>query len=398
MKLRQRVFVFLGCLVVSWIGWQPPAGYGQDSNLVISRVGLSQAQGTTFLTTILSRAAQPKIQPVVDRQAPQLLIDFPSAKVLDVPAVQAGDQQLVRQVRTVALPGGDGVRIILDLVPGRPYTYWRSSRGAPKGGFQFMVGIKPDFKDGELYSPGLAVDRRAGSPTQEKTDTPPPPRTAPPDREPRPREPDYRSADADTRRPMSSSMGEIFQLMPTAGPTLALLEEKGWSVQKDTTGRGAAGSRKFLLTSSQYPNLSVTAEHIPTKAEGSTPINVITVATDKIADSDADQYRQKIRWDMATIKKHYEDIGDYYDDGLKPLRLRLRERSKAAMLRDFDFIKQFLETAVPRKPELVNQVKQHLDERANKRLEGAQYTESENPLVILDMVDFYSLRVYFIGR
>jgi hypothetical protein len=185
--------------------------------------------------------------------------------------------------------------------------------------------------------------------------------------------------------------------MPAAGPALGFLEQQGWSVQKDSAGRGG-NSQKFLLASSRYPNLSIKIEHIPTKATGSPGINVIALSTDKLVDSDADKYRQMMRWDMATIKKHYEDIGDYYDDGLKPIRIRLRERSKAIVLRDYEFYQKFLEAAVPQKPELPEKIKKHVQDKANKRLEGAQYTESENPLVIMDMVDFYTLRVYYIGR
>ena len=192
-------------------------------------------------------------------------------------------------------------------------------------------------------------------------------------------------------------MGEIARLMPAAGPALGYLEQQGWRVQKDSTGRGGLG-QKFLLASSRYPNLSVKIEHIPTKAAGSPGINVIALSTDNLQDSDADKYRQMIRWDMAKIKSHYEDIGDYYDDGLKPYRLRLRERSKAVVLRDYEFYQKFLEAAVPQKPELSEKIKKHVQEKANKRLEGSQYTESENPLVIMDMVDFYTLRVYYIGR
>ena len=105
MKLRQRDFLLLLGILAGWIFWQPQPGYSQNNDLIISRVGLSQAQGTTFLTMILSRVDQPKIQPVADRQSPQLLIDFPKAKVSNVPAVQAGDQQLVKQVRTTASAG-----------------------------------------------------------------------------------------------------------------------------------------------------------------------------------------------------------------------------------------------------------------------------------------------------
>ena len=132
MKLRQRDFLLLVGIMAGLIFWQPQLGYGQNNDLIITQVGLSQAQGTTFVTMILNRVEQPKIQPVSDRQSPQLFIDFPKAKVSNVPAVQAGDQQLVKQVRTVALPGGNGVRIIVDLVPGRPIPFGAQARIGPR--------------------------------------------------------------------------------------------------------------------------------------------------------------------------------------------------------------------------------------------------------------------------
>ncbi len=340
MKLRLRELLLLFGVLVGFV-WQPQLGFGQSNGVIISRVGLSQAHGTTFLTMILSRADQPKIHPVTDRQSPQLLIDFPKAKVFDVPANQPGDQQLVKQVRTVALPGGDGVRIILDLFPGRPYTYWRSSKAGTSGGNQYMIGIKPDPQGGEGSSPGLVADKRSSAPAQESAPASPPTRNYPSEREPATppaASEDRASAESsrtstdtsDYRRPTSGPMSEIAQLMPAAGPALGFLEQKGWSVQKNTTGRaGSPGTKKFLLSNSQYPNLSINIEHIPTHAAGSPGINLIALSTDKIADSDADKYRHMVHWDMAAIKKHYEDIGDYYDDGLKPLRLRLREQSKA---------------------------------------------------------------------
>jgi hypothetical protein len=385
--------------------WQPQGAHSQSSDLTITQVGLSQAQGTTFLTMILNRPEQPRVQPVADRTSPQLLIDFPKARITDVPLVQAGDQQLVKQVRTSSLPGGGGVRIIVDLVPDRPYSFWRSSKSGAKGGFQYMVGLKPDSPASGGSVAG-AADRRATGPGQESAERPASSSTYSSAGRSGPSGADESSASGDSRRtasseyyrPTSGELAEIGRLMPEAGPVLGFLEQKGWQVQKDTTGRKRPGSQKFLLASSQFPNLSVTAEHIPTKAPGSPGINIIALSTDKLADSDADKYRQMVRWDLAEIKKHYEDIGDYYDDGLKPLRIRLRERSKATVLRDYEFYKQFIEVAVPQKPELSEQIRKHVQDRVNKRLEGAQYTESENPLVIMDMVDFYSLRVYFIGR
>lgn len=397
MKFCQR-----GCLLLIgiWIIliWQTQASYGQSNSLIISQVGLSQAQGTTYLTMILNQADQPKITPVADSQAPQLLIDFPKARSSSVPVTQAGDQQLVKKVRTTALPGGNGVRIILDLVPGRPYSYWRTSRAGAKGGYQYMVGIKPDSPVSETY----ASRSTAPTTTQETSEAPTPARTYTSERESTSPTEEGRSSYGDSssseyRSPTSGELGEIARLMPAAGPALGYMEQEGWRVQKNSTGRGGLG-QKFILASSRYPNLTAKIEHFPTKATGSPGINMIALSTDNLQDSDADKYREMLRWDMAKIKSRYEDIGDYYDDGLKPYRVRLRERSKAVVLRDYEFYQKFLEVAVPQKPELSEKIKKHVLERANKRLEGAQYTESENPLVIMDMVDFYTLRVYYIGR
>ncbi len=370
----------------------------QSDSLIISRLGLSRAQGTTFLTMILSRPVQPKIQPVVDPQSPQLIIDFPQARVFDIPMVQAGDDQLVKQVRTMALPGGDGVRIVAELIPGRPYTYWRTSRTSPRGGYQFIVGIRP-----EAGAAPPAPPPQAAQPSPPAVPTPPTlPRPEPrvgstpaPDQATAPRTP---PRDYDYQRPTSGSLADIYQLMPAAGPVLEFLERQGWTAQKDPGGRkGSPGSQRFVLSNERHPALSIAAEHIPTRATQMPAVNLLAVSTNKMDDPDANKYRQMVRWDLATIKKHFEDIGDYYDDGLKPLRLRLRERSKAVFLREFDFLQQFLEIAAPGKPGLAAQVKNHLNEKVNKRLEGAQYTESTDPLVIFDMTDFYTLRVYVSG-
>ena len=38
----------------------------------------------------------------------------------------------------------------------------------------------------------------------------------------------------------------------------------------------------------------------------------------------------------------------------------------------------------------------HVREKVNPRFEGVQYTVSENPLVILNLVDFLYVKVYFL--
>ena len=52
----------------------------------------------------------------------------------------------MQQVLTETASPGGGVRIILDLFPGKPYTYWKQSRPGAGGQTLFILGLKPDPK------------------------------------------------------------------------------------------------------------------------------------------------------------------------------------------------------------------------------------------------------------
>ncbi len=401
MNIRLLRLALLGWFAIG-LGFTPQPGWGQENDLIITRLGLSQVRGTSLLTIMLNRSAQPKVYPVSDRRSPQLLIDFPQARTLDLPPNQPGDHHLVQQVRLVALPGGQGVRIIMDISPGQPYVYWRLSRAGTSGGYMYLVGLKPDLQSGGS-PPGLALEKRsyAGSPPPPAADASRRPAASALSSENRTLAAGgaTSTATSEYQQPSSNSMLEIAQLLPQAGPVLALLEQKGWQVQENTTARGGAKeSRKFALSSTQYPDLSVIIEYIPGHPEVSPDIGVLALSTNNYTSSEAQKYKEMKRWDMPTIKKHFEDIGDYYDDGLKPLRLILREQTKATVLRNYEFYRQYLQTAVPQQSNLPETILKHTQEKVNKRLEGVQYTESENPLVIYDQVDFYTIRIYYVGK
>ena len=104
------------------------------------------------------------------------------------------------------------------------------------------------------------------------------------------------------------------------------------------------------------------------------------------------------RWNFAKIKQHYEDIGDFFDDALKPLRIQLREETKTLALRQAEVIQNFLKRACPQNPQVAEKVMAHIKEKVNQRFEGVQYTVSEDPLVILNMVDFLFVKVYFLQK
>lgn len=385
----------LAVLLAVW--WLVPAwALAQSGEVVITRLGLSRIRGTTLLTVILNRPAQPRITPVTDQRSPQLCIDFPQARVIEVPASQPGDHDLVQQVRISSLNGGRGVRVILDLVPDRPYVYWRLMRDNPAGGVALLVGLRPDPRGSQAVAPGLTLDRPAFS-----QPAPSQPVPAPLPQRPQPPPPESQSwpVSRPGRQPVSPPLVEIAQAVPASVPLLAFIEEQGWVVEQNhqVTKTGNRSGRQLTLTHSRLPDFLLQIETLSAKAAGGPLICKVTLSTANIDSDEARRYREMRRWSLATIKKHYEDIGDYYDDGLKPLRLILREQTKAVMLRNFDQVRQFLAAAVPQNPQLPDTVLKHLQEKTNKRLEGVQYTENTNPLVILDLVDFYTLRVYYIG-
>lgn len=381
----------LGLFLLAGLLLSPYRLGAQGGEVIITRLGLSQVRGTTLLTVILNRPVQPRITPVPDRRTPQLLIDFPQARTVEVPESQPGDHELVKQVRLSSAPGSGGVRLILDLVPDRPYVYWRLQRENPAGGVAFLVGLRPDQRGHQGVAPGLTFERPTTGWEQTPASGPLP--SAPP------RSDQIRQAPAALSRPNSPILAEIAQAVPQSGPALAHLEQQGWVVAQENSSirTGNRPARRLVLTHSSYPDLMVQVETLAAQAAGGPTICRLALSTAGYDSSEAKKYREMRSWNLATIKKHYEDIGDYYDDGLKPLRLILREQTKAVMLRHFDVIRQFLEASVPGRPQLGEQVLKHLQEKANKRLEGVQYTENTDPLVILDLVDFYTLRLYFVG-
>ena len=110
----------------------------------------------------------------------------------------------------------------------------------------------------------------------------------------------------------------------------------------------------------------------------------------------ATQYQGLRQWSFAKIKQKYEDIGDFFDDALKPLRVKLREQTKSVALRDAAVFQNFLKLACPSNPQVADQVMKHVQAKVSPRFEGVQFTVSENPLVILNLVDFLYVKVYYL--
>jgi hypothetical protein len=375
------------CLALGVLG-QPRPGWGRNSTLEVRRVGLSRVGENTLLTVVLNRPADPLVSQRISSAKPQLTVDFAQAQAGHLPSRLNGDELLVEQVRTEVTPGRAGVRIILDLYPERPFTFWRLSRYMGKDQAVFIVGLKA-----EGSSPQTAGMLPPGSAEPPGTVTGEEPEPGPAERSPQ----DYRYQE-ERETVASGSFAEIRRLIPKAAPLLQGLESEGWVIDDSHNydRPGQRFSRDFILTNRQYPELVVKIANLPANTPGEPAINLITLAMDNLAGEDANEYRQLRHWNFARIKEHYEDIGDFFDDALKPLRVKIRQQCQTLALRQASLWQNFLKRACPANPRVAEEVMGHVREKVNPRFEGVQFTVSENPLIILNMVDFLYVRVYFL--
>ena len=155
-------------------------------------------------------------------------------------------------------------------------------------------------------------------------------------------------------------------------------------------------SRDFILNNRKYPELVVKIAYLPANVPNTPNINIIMLSTEKVNSAEATQYQGLRQWSFAKIKQKYEDIGDFFDDALKPLRVKLREETKALALRNAAVVQNFLKLASPNNPQVADQVMKHVQAKVSPRFEGVQFTVSENPLIILNLVDFLYVKVYYL--
>ena len=136
--------------------------------------------------------------------------------------------------------------------------------------------------------------------------------------------------------------------------------------------------------------------YLPANVPNTPNISIIMLTTDKLQSEAASQYQSLRQWTFAKIKTKYEDIGDFFDDALKPLRVKLRQETQAVALRDATVFQNFLKLACPSDPQVIDKVMKRIKEKVSPRFEGVQYTVSERPLVFLNLVDFLYLKVYYV--
>ncbi len=351
-------------------------------------LGLSKVGETTLLTIILDRPAEPRIFAAPTPGKPQLVVEFPQARMGHLPTRLEGDDLIVEQVQTQAT--GGGVRIILDLYPDQAYSYWRRSQAGVGGQTLFLLGLKP-----ETSASGLAPFPPP-APSQPES---PPVTTREPEWETPPASEGYQQAPSPGGNLVPGSFNDLQSLLPKAGGLLKSLGNDGWTVSESHTydRPGQRFSRDFVLANPKYPELAVKILYLPADAPGTPNIGIIELDTDNLRDETASKYQELRHWDFPRIKKHYEDIGDFFEDALKPLRVKLREETRALALKDAVVFQNFLKAASFGNPQVADQVMAHVREKVNPRFEGVQYTISENPLIILNQVDFLYVKVFYLN-
>ena len=361
----------------------------------VRRLGLSRVAEDTLLTVILDRAATPRVSTREAAGKPQLVVDFPGARAGRLPTRLEGDELLVQQVVTETAAPGGGVRIILDLFPEKPFTYWKLSRPGAGGQTMFMLGIKADPTARPLQA------RVVPSPEPQPVPAAPPggdirePETLP---DPSPSGEEGGGYQEPRGSVTPGSFAELRRLMPKAAQLFQGLETDGWVVSESNRydRPGKRFSRDFILNNRKYPELVVKVAYLPANVPNTPNINIIMLSTENIAGEDATKYLELRQWSFAKIKQKYEDIGDFFDDALKPLRVKLREQTKSVALRNAAVLQNFLKLASPNNPQVADQVMKHIQARVSPRFEGVQFTVSENPLIILNLVDFLYVKVYFL--
>jgi hypothetical protein len=239
----------------------------------------------------------------------------------------------------------------------------------------------------------------APSPAQLLPTPPPEPSTDLDERVPEPSPEPQWTQPPSGPRPLGG-FAELRRLAPQAASLWQFLEKDGWAVAeaKDYDRPGKRFSRGFTLTNARYHEAVINIAHIPANTPGAPDINVIDLDFSRLNSDAAKKYRELKKWDFGKIKQDYEDIGDFFDDALKPLRVNLRQECQSLAQRWQNLIREFVRHAAPQRPQAAEEVMTRLMAKPNPRFEGVQYTIAEKPLLILNLVDFLYIRVYYLGN
>lgn len=382
----------------------PLGVWAQAQKVEVRNLGISRLGERTMVTILLDRAATPRVAPYTGKDRSQLVVDFPQAWAGKLPDNLAGDDVLVKQVRNEVSEAG--VKIIVELFPDRPYIWKREMTPLSGGRAMYRLTLRADPAGASAKPPRSALPATPPplAPRDSATAAPAPPPAPGPEatgaggEELTPATPVPPAPAPAT--PPSGPFAELYSLAPQARGLWDYLRGEGWSMaQVQNYDRpGTRSSRSFHLTNARYPEMRVRVAHVPSNAPGTPNINIVDLSMDKLTGKAVDEYRKLRQWDFGKIKSKYEDIGDFFDDALKPLRVEIRQKCQSLAQRHASVVKGFLGQAAPQKPQLGDKALSLINKKVSPRFEGVQYTLSENPLVILNLVDFLYIRVYFLGR
>ena len=388
-----QTLVLLGtCLVLG----MPTNALALPQTVEVRNLGISRVGERTMLTVILSQAANPQVSPFTGAARSQLVIDFPQAQAASLPASLAGDQILVKSVKTEV--SGAGVKIILEMFPDRPYIMSREITPLKGGLAMFRLNLRADTSAAaQAQQPPAAYP---APPSPQVPVAPPETQAAPP--EPLPAAPPQEPAapEAGSMPPATGEFAELYQMVPQARGLWDFLRQDGWTVAKSQSfeSPGQKTSQSFSLSNPRYPEMHVRVAHLLPAGPGVPNINIVDLSMDGLTGRSTDKYRELRKWGFSQIRAKYEDIGDFFEDALKPLRVDIRRDCQRLAHRHAQFITDYLRQAVPAKPGLADQAMTLINKKVNTRFEGVQYTLSDNPLTILNLVDFTYIRIYYLGR
>jgi hypothetical protein len=394
-RRRQQAGQTLMLLGVCLVLGMPLNALALLQTVEIRNLGISRVGERTMLTVILNQAANPQVSPYSGAHRSQLVIDFPQAQAANLPESLAGDEVLVKRVKTEVSPAG--VKIILEMVPERPYIMSRELSPLKGEMALFRLNLRAD----------TSAAAQAPESSPEPSPAPPPPQipVAPPETQAAPPaspEPPYQppAAPEAGNMPTTGDFAEIYRMAPQARGLWDFLRGDGWTVGKTQSfeSPGQKASRAFNLTNSKYPDMHVRIAHLLSAGPGVPNINIVDLTMDNLSGHAADKYRKLQTWSFGQIKSKYEDIGDFFEDALKPLRVDIRRDCQMLAHRRSQFITDYLRQAVPGKPGLAEQAMTLINKKISPRFEGVQYTLSDNPLTILNLVDFTYIRIYYLGR
>jgi hypothetical protein len=389
-----QTLVFLGvCLILG----MPLKALAQPQTMEVRNLGLSRVGERTMLTVILNQAANPQVSPYTGANRSQLVIDFPHAQAALLPESLAGDEALVKSIKTEV--SGAGVKIILEMFPDRPYIMSRELKPLKGGLAMFRLNLRADTSaEAQAQQPPPAASPVPPSPQVPMA--PPETQAAPPAPLPTAPPPPESATPEAGSVPTTGEFAELYQMVPRARSLWDFLRKDGWTVAKSQSfeSPNQKASHAFNLTNPRYPEMHVKVAHILSAGPGVPNINIVDLSMDNLSGHAADKYRKLRQWNFGQIKSKYEDIGDFFEDALKPLRVDIRRDCQMLAHRHAQFITDYMRRAVPQKPGLADQTMTLINKKISPRFEGVQYTLSDNPLTILNLVDFTYIRVYYLGR